>query len=268
MGRLAQRGVSVVAPEEGFLACGDDGAGRLAGVETIVATALAAARRSSSLAGSRVLVAAGPTFEPLDPVRFIGNRSTGKMGYEIARAARARGADVVLVSGPSAEAPPWGVRVVPVTTAAEMRAAVLEESIGSAPADVVVMAAAVADHRPEFSRKKLSHKGKSWSLALHPTVDILGEIVSKKSSGQLIVGFAAETGDAVEKARAKIESKKCDFIVANDVTREGAGFGVDTNVVSVIDGRGGIEEWPKMSKREVAERLLERIQTRLEAMRA
>ncbi|MDH3285615.1 MAG: bifunctional phosphopantothenoylcysteine decarboxylase/phosphopantothenate--cysteine ligase CoaBC [Acidobacteriota bacterium] len=268
MERLAQRGVVVVFPEEGFLACGDEGAGRLAGVDRIASAALAAARRSTSLEGSRVLVTAGPTYEPIDPVRFVGNRSSGKMGYEIARAARARGAQVVLVSGPSREAPPWDVRVVSVDTAEQMREAVLAEACGSAPADVIVMAAAVADHRPAYRPDKISQKGRPWSLELHPTADILSELASRRSPGQLIVGFAAETGDVLDKARTKLATKRCDLLVANDVTREDAGFGVDTNVVSLVDGEGAVEEWPKMSKREVAERLLDRIHARREAQNA
>jgi phosphopantothenoylcysteine decarboxylase/phosphopantothenate--cysteine ligase len=263
MDRLAQRGVVVVEPEEGFLACGDDGAGRLAEIPRIARAALEAARRSESLIGTRVLVTAGPTHEPVDPVRFIGNRSSGRMGYAVAAAARSRGAEVVLVSGPTPLAPPWGVRVERVRTAEEMRTAVLAESQGESPPDLIVMAAAVADHRPHAALVKLSHKGEPWSIRLEPTVDILCELVSRRSPGQLIVGFAAETGEIEEKAREKLARKGCDLLVANDVSRDDAGFEVETNVVTVVDADGGLEQWPRLTKREVAERLLDRVEARM-----
>ncbi len=255
---LRARGVTIVDPEEGYMACGDEGAGRLATPARIVAEALWAARRSTSLLGLKVLVSAGPTREPLDPVRYLGNRSSGKMGHAVAAAAAARGAEVVLVLGPSPIAPPFGVRTIRVATAAEMQQALEREAPG---AQVIVMAAAVADHRPaETTDRKLEHKGEGWSLALVPTPDILAGLVARRAPGQVIVGFAAETHDPAARGAAKRERKGCDLMVVNDVTAEGAGFEVDTNVVSLIGRHGQADTWPLMSKREVAERLLDRIE--------
>ncbi|RMG48324.1 MAG: bifunctional phosphopantothenoylcysteine decarboxylase/phosphopantothenate--cysteine ligase CoaBC [Acidobacteria bacterium] len=259
--RLGHRGVTVIEPEEGLVACGDEGAGRLAPLERIAEAALAAARRRRSLAGIRVVVTAGPTWEPIDPVRYVGNRSSGKMGYAIAAAARARGAEVVLISGPCALAPPWGVRVVPVETAAQMREAVLAEAAG---AGVVVMAAAVADHRPaEPAAEKISRKGRPFSLSLEPNPDILTELCRRREPGQVIVGFAAETGDAERKGREKRARKGCDLIAVNDVAEAGSGFGTDTNRITLIDGEGRADRWPLLPKRAAAERLLDAIEARL-----
>jgi phosphopantothenoylcysteine decarboxylase/phosphopantothenate--cysteine ligase len=256
--RLRARGVAIVDPEEGYMACGDEGAGRLATLQKIVAEALWAARRSSSLLGVKVLVSAGPTHEPLDPVRFLGNRSSGKMGFAIAAAAAARGAEVVLVAGPTRIAPPFGARTVPVTTAVEMQAALEREA---ADAQVIVMAAAVADHRPaNTAPRKLEHKNEPWSLALVPNPDIVARLVARRPAGQLIVGFAAETHDVLVRGRAKRERKGCDLLVVNDVTAEGAGFEAETNVVTLIGRDGATDAWPRMSKRQVAERLLDRIE--------
>lgn len=264
--RLEARGVVVVPPGEGFVACGDEGPGRLAAIEAIVAETLAAGWRSRAMAGRRVVVSAGPTYEPVDAARFLGNRSSGKMGYAIAAAARARGAEVVLVSGPVSLPPPWGVEVVPVETALEMREAVFQAAMG---ADAIVMAAAVADHRPaESVTEKLSpSKEKGYALHLTPNPDILAELCAVRGSGRLggeavIVGFAAETGDAVAKAIAKRERKGCDLLLANDVAAEGAGFEVETNVVTLIGPGGAAESWPLMSKRQVAERLMDAIEKR------
>jgi phosphopantothenoylcysteine decarboxylase/phosphopantothenate--cysteine ligase len=264
MVRLAQRGAVVVAPEEGYMACGEEGAGRLARPESVVAAALAAARRSSSLEGRRILVSAGPTHEPLDPVRYLANRSSGKMGYAIAAAARARGAAVQLVTGPTSITPPFGVEVTRVGTAAEMQAALLERAAG---ADAIVMAAAVADHRPAAAaEQKISlDKTESYSVALVPNPDILAELVRRREPGQVIVGFAAETAATAERAIAKRKRKGCDLLVANDVTAAGAGFEVDTNEVTLVDAEDRAEAWPRLAKREVAERLWDRVEPLLRA---
>jgi len=256
--RLSGRGVVVVPPEEGFLACGDEGAGRLARIESIVAETLRAARRSRALEGLRVVVSAGPTYEPIDPVRFVGARSSGKMGFALAAAARARGAEVTLVAGPLALGPPWGVRVVNVETAVQMREQVLA---AAQDADVVVMAAAVADHRPgDPSAEKLHHPGAAYTLTMTPNPDILAELVRRRRPQQLIVGFAAETGGALERGRAKLERKGCDLLVVNDVTAPDAGFGVDTNIVTLLAPGAEAETLPRMHKREVAERIWDRIE--------
>ncbi|MBP7148412.1 MAG: bifunctional phosphopantothenoylcysteine decarboxylase/phosphopantothenate--cysteine ligase CoaBC [Acidobacteria bacterium] len=255
--RLARNGVVVVDPEEGYMACGDEGAGRLATIQRIAAEALWAARRSRSLAGVRVVVSAGPTHEPLDPVRFVGNRSSGKMGFAVAAAAVARGADVTLVAGPTAVAPPFGPRVLRVETALEMREAV---RAAAAHADVVIMVAAVADYRPRAAAgRKISGKDQPLVLELVPNPDILAELCRQRRPGQVIVGFAAETGDAVAKGRAKRERKGCDLLAVNDVTTAGAEFGADTNVVALIGRDGAAEALPLMPKRAVAERLLDAV---------
>ncbi len=259
--RLGQRGVVVVEPEEGVMACGDEGAGRLARVESIVAEALLAARRSRALEGRRVVVSAGPTWEPLDPVRFIGNRSSGKMGFAIAAAARARGAAVTLVAGPVALATPWGVTRVDVEGAAAMRRAV---AAAAAEADVVVMTAAVADHRPAVVEPdKIRRPNVGYTLQLVPNPDILAELVRARRPGQVLVGFAAETRDVLERGRSKLARKGCDLLVLNDVTAEGAGFGVDTNIVTLLTPDGAAEPLPRLAKREVAERLWTRVEALL-----
>lgn len=269
--RLALRGVEIVEPEAGYMACGDEGSGRLAELPLIVAASLRASRRTVSLEGRKVVVSAGPTYEPIDPVRFIGNRSSGKMGFAIAAAARARGAETLLVSGPTSIAPPWGVAFQPVETAEQMKAAIF----AAAPeADAIVMSAAVADHRPdEAAARKISRK-EPYSIALVPNPDILRELVLAREAAregraedagwkrdQLIVGFAAETHDFVERGRAKRERKGCDLLLANDVTAPGAGFSVDTNVVTLIRADGSAESWPQLTKREVAERLWDSVES-------
>jgi phosphopantothenoylcysteine decarboxylase/phosphopantothenate--cysteine ligase len=262
--RLALRGVAMVPPEQGDMACGDEGAGRLARLELIVAETLAAARRSTSLAGEVVAVSAGPTHEPIDPVRFVGNVSSGKMGYAIAAAARARGAEVILVSGPTAIAPPWGVELQRVRSAREMRDAMFA---AARRATTIVMSAAVADHRPdEAAGRKISNK-EPYHLSLVPNPDILAELVAARREGQIIVGFAAETHDLEVRARAKRERKGCDLLVANDVTAPGAGFGVDTNVVTLVGADGSLDRWAEMTKRQVAEKLWDRIETLRETVR-
>jgi len=260
---LEARGVEIVPPGEGFVACGDTGPGRLAELDLVAERALLAARRSRSLAGRTVLVTAGPTREPIDPVRFVGNRSSGKMGFAVAAAARARGARVVLVHGPVCLPRPFGVEAVSVETAREMEREVLAR-LGES--DVLVMAAAVADHRPASAADaKLSRKGEAFSLELVPNPDILSEAVAARRPGQVIVGFAAETGDAARKGAAKRRRKGADLLVANDVTEPGSGFGTDTNRVWLVGPGDDVEEWPRMSKRQVAERLLDRVEKLLSA---
>ncbi|HLI44532.1 MAG TPA: bifunctional phosphopantothenoylcysteine decarboxylase/phosphopantothenate--cysteine ligase CoaBC [Acidimicrobiales bacterium] len=260
---LRRRGVHVLAPDEGRLAGGDVGAGRLPEPARIVeeAAALLAARPAGrraaggDLEGLRVLVTAGGTREPIDPVRFIGNRSSGKQGYAVAEAAAERGAAVTLVSTVGLP-PPAGATVVRVETAAEMAEAVL----GLAPShDVVVMAAAVADFRPVLpAPEKLKKLGGPPSLVLEPTVDILAELGRRRRAGQVLVGFAAETGPVAAAAAAKLADKRADVLVGNDVAAEGAGFEGDTNAVTIVTRTGSVE-LPLTSKRAVADALLDTV---------
>ncbi|BCV24741.1 bifunctional phosphopantothenoylcysteine decarboxylase/phosphopantothenate--cysteine ligase CoaBC [Gelria sp. Kuro-4] len=248
---LRGRGFHMVEPETGRLACGTSGPGRLAAPEAIVAAAEELLRPACDLAGWRVVVTAGPTREALDPVRFLSNRSSGKMGYALAQVAAARGAAVTLISGPTALAVPPGVERVEVTTAAEMCAAVLEHFSG---ATALVMAAAVADWRPKaFSPEKIK-KGehKSLLLELERTPDILAAVAPRKKPGQLVIGFAAESSRLTENAREKLLRKRLDFIVANDITRSDAGFASDANEVKILWPDGRVEELPRAAKEEVA----------------
>jgi phosphopantothenoylcysteine decarboxylase / phosphopantothenate---cysteine ligase len=259
---LRARGVHVVDPDEGYLACGMTGAGRLAGTETIAQKAFEVLGLRRDLAGKTILVVAGPTREALDPVRFLTNRSSGKMGYALAEAAERRCARVVLVSGPTDLKIPEGVEWVPVNTAEEMRSAVRERS---AEAHVVVMAAAVADYRPAVAHaSKLKRGHEPLMLELVPTLDILAELGRERGS-HVLIGFAAETEHLAENARAKLARKGADMIVANDVTQEGAGFDTDTNIVTLFLRDGREIPLPKLTKFEVADRILDaslQIQTR------
>ena len=264
---LRERGVEIIEPGEGWLACGWLGKGRLAEPEEVVERVLARLgskkklANAGPLAGETVLVSAGPTAEPIDPVRVLTNLSSGKMGYRVAEAARDRGARVILVSGPTALADPHGVEVIRIETAAEMKDAILAKLGG---ASIVVMAAAVADYRPEVREKHKIKKGPdSRVLKLTRTDDILLEISRRRTPKQTIVGFAAETEDLEARARKKLEEKKLDLVVGNDVTQNGAGFGTDTNEVILLAKDGKAEALPLLSKREVAEKILDRI----EAMR-
>ncbi|MGD0380252.1 MAG: bifunctional phosphopantothenoylcysteine decarboxylase/phosphopantothenate--cysteine ligase CoaBC [Acidimicrobiales bacterium] len=264
---LRRRRVHVVEPGEGRLAGGDVGAGRLAEPVDIVDAVLAvlgAVPRGRDLAGRRVLVSAGGTREPIDPVRFISNRSSGKQGHAVAEAAAARGADVVLVSSAGRVASP-GIEVVAVETAAEMEAAVLERSAG---ADVVVMAAAVADFRVKApADAKLSKSDGVPELVLEPTPDILAELGRRRRDGQVLVGFAAETHDMAARAAAKLRGKNLDFMVANDVSARGVGFDHDTNAVTILGSDGTCREVALTSKIEVGHAILDSVIDRLGGQR-
>jgi phosphopantothenoylcysteine decarboxylase/phosphopantothenate--cysteine ligase len=252
---LMGRGARVVGPDRGWLAENEVGWGRMAEPAAVVEAVLAAAAVGRQLAGRRVVVTAGPTREALDPVRFLSNRSSGKMGYALAEAAARRGAEVVLVSGPVSLSPPHGVRVVRVDTAAQMRDAVLRERDG---AHAVLMAAAVADHAPTASPTKIKKTGGGMAVALEPAPDILAELGASKG-GLLLVGFAAETSDLVARARDKLERKGVDFIVANDVSAPGVGMEADDNAVVILSRDGGVLEVPRASKTVIAGAILDHV---------
>ena len=251
---LRKRGVRIVDPGKGYLACGMTGPGRLAENETIVAAVMEALGASQDLAGETVLVTAGPTREKIDPVRYLTNRSSGRMGYAIAEAALRRGARVLLVSGPAAIAAPDAAEVTRVETAEEMLAAVLKLLPQST---VVIKTAAVADFRPKAAAaQKIKRKGE-MTLELEPTVDILAEVARRKTF-QVVVGFAAETENVLENARKKLASKSLDAIVVNDVSRDGVGFDSDHNAVTIISP-SEVVEVPETSKWEVAQRVLDQV---------
>jgi phosphopantothenoylcysteine decarboxylase/phosphopantothenate--cysteine ligase len=255
---LRSRSVAVVDPVEGELACGEEGMGRLAEPERIVAEALRLARRSRSLEGERVLISAGPTREPIDPVRYLTNRSSGRMGYALAAAARRSGAEVTLVSGPVNLSAPWGVEIVPVRTAAEMAGQMKSRFPSST---ICFMVAAVSDYRPAaYSETKIRRPisgEKTRQLELEPTEDILASLAAMRGQGQLLAGFAAETGDPEPAARKKLSEKGIDFIFANDVSRAGAGFDVGTNILIGLAADGERIELPLASKEELAEQILD-----------
>jgi phosphopantothenoylcysteine decarboxylase/phosphopantothenate--cysteine ligase len=256
---LRARGVKIVDPDEGYLACGMTGAGRLAGQEAIVAAVHEALHTVGDLAGENVLVTAGPTRENVDPVRYLTNRSSGKMGYAVAEAAARRGAHVILVSGPTSLEAPAGVERVDVQTADEMYRAVLDKV---ANCSIAIFAAAVADYRPvEPSCQKIKRSRESFTLSLEPTPDILASVARNKGE-RFLVGFAAETEHVAENARKKLAAKDADLIVANDVSAEGAGFDHDTNIVTLFARDGRDLALPRMSKSEVAQRILDEV-TRL-----
>jgi phosphopantothenoylcysteine decarboxylase / phosphopantothenate---cysteine ligase len=254
---LRRRGVHVVNPDEGYLACGMTGAGRLAGQEAIVAAVREVLRIRRDLEGHTVLLTAGPTQEAIDPVRFLTNRSSGRMGYAVAEAAAQRGAKIVLVSGPTSLDTPAGVTRIDVRTASEMLS-VVEQHF--AEATIAIFAAAVADYRPAdpvVSKIKRTSED-SITLQLVPNADILATMARKKGD-RLVVGFAAETDRVAENARKKLKDKNADLIVANDVTAEGAGFDLDTNVVTIFSRDGRDLPLPKLTKREVAHRILDEV---------
>lgn len=259
---LASRGVRFVDPGAGYLACGWIGKGRLAEPAEIVAAA--EEMLSPKTFRGRLVITAGPTFEDIDPVRFIGNRSSGRMGYAIAAEAARRGARVTLISGPTHLTPPAGVQIERVRSAAEMHQAVMLASRG---ADAVIMAAAVADYAPaDGSLTSKKAKGDaSWSVGLSRTADILADLGAARTGGRpILVGFAAQTGDPVPAAKAKLASKRVDLIVANDVAKPGSGFDVDTNEVTLVHA-DGVEALPLMSKDAVAAAILDRVSTMLSA---
>jgi phosphopantothenoylcysteine decarboxylase / phosphopantothenate---cysteine ligase len=251
---LRARGVHVVDPDEGYLACGMTGAGRLAATETIARKVSEVLGLRKDFAGQTVLITAGPTREDLDPVRFLSNRSSGKMGYALAEAASRRAAHVILISGPTELDPPEGADWIPVRTAEEMRGAVLDHS---AQANVIIMAAAVADYRlAAASPQKIRRGGGRLVLELEPTPDILAELGGAKGK-RILIGFAAETDRVVENARAKLARKGADVMVANDVTQEGAGFDTDTNIATLVFRDGREAALPKLSKLDLAHRILD-----------
>jgi phosphopantothenoylcysteine decarboxylase / phosphopantothenate---cysteine ligase len=253
LSKLKARGFVIIGPATGWLASGREGLGRLADVNDIVASICQVLGRGGDLAGKHIVVTAGGTQEPIDPVRYISNRSSGKMGYALAEAARDRGAKVTLVAAPTALPRSAGIDVVAVGTAQEMCQAV---EITTSGADVLIMAAAVSDYRPiETAKEKMKKREAGLTLELGCTPDILGTV-----KGDFIkVGFAAESSNLVKNARQKLQHKGLDLIVANDITASDSGFGADTNRVTIIDCEGRIDELPLLPKREVAERVLDRV---------
>ena len=258
--KLRERGHLIVEPDEGLLACGVVGPGRLAEPDRIAEAVIAAGNaepRRSDLSGETVVITAGPTQEPLDPVRYISNRSSGKMGYALAEAAAARGANVVLVSGPVTLPEPEGVRVIQVETARQMRTAVLENLDA---ATIIIKAAAVADYYvAEIPKQKMKKTATRLSLELDPTPDILAEIGQKKGD-RLLIGFAAETQNLIEEARRKLKTKNCDMVVCNIVSRDDIGFGSDDNEVVLVLRTGEAVPVPRASKRKVADAILDQAQ--------
>jgi len=251
---LRKRGVKIVEPDSGYLACGMIGPGRLAANESIVAAVMQALGASQDLAGETVLITAGPTREKIDPVRYITNRSSGRMGYALAEAALRRGARVLLVTGPTSIVPPNAAEVTRIETADQMRAAVLQLF---SQATIVIKTAAVSDYRPKAAAVQKLKRSGPMSLELEPTTDILAELSAKKST-QLIIGFAAETENVLENARKKLAKKSLDAIVVNDVSRDGVGFDSDRNAVTILT-QDDVLEVPETTKWEVAQRVLDQI---------
>jgi phosphopantothenoylcysteine decarboxylase/phosphopantothenate--cysteine ligase len=251
---LRKRGARIVEPGSGYLACGMTGPGRLAENETIVAAILETLGASQDLAGETVLITAGPTREKIDPVRYITNRSSGRMGYALAEAALRRGARVLLVSGPTTLTPPGAAEVTRVDSAEDMRQAVLKLL---PEASIVIKTAAVSDYRPKTPAAQKMKRTGPMSLELEPTADILAE-VSRTKTSQLVIGFAAETQNAHENARRKLASKSLDGVVVNDVSREGVGFDTDRNAVTIITQDEAIDV-PETTKWEVAQRVLDHV---------
>lgn len=249
---LQHYGMEVITPAEGYLACGDTGEGKMPEPEVLFEYIIKALH-PKDMEGVKVLVTAGPTQEKIDPVRFISNHSTGKMGYAIARMAMLRGADVTLVTGKTDLTPPMKVHTVNVVSAADMAQAVKERA---GEQDIIIKAAAVADYRPKYtSDEKMKKKDSQLSIELERTEDILGFLGAHKRKGQFLCGFSMETENMLENSRAKLEKKNLDMIVANNLKVQGAGFGTDTNVVTLLT-RKDITELPLMSKEEVADQLL------------
>jgi phosphopantothenoylcysteine decarboxylase/phosphopantothenate--cysteine ligase len=257
--RLSARGYLFMEPGYGELACKAEGYGRLPEIPDIVEE-VENILTPKDLMGEKILVTAGPTREPLDPVRYITNYSSGKMGYALAIAGRRRGASVTLISGPSSLSAPRGINFVPVSSAVEMRDAVMENLNTST---VIIKAAAVADYRPSVrSNSKIKKQDGELVIRLERNPDIIAE-VSQKKGNRILVGFAVETENILENAKTKLVEKNMDIIVANDVTKEGAGFGYDTNIIKILTADNQIEELPLMSKMEVADRILDRIREKI-----
>ncbi len=253
LAKLKARGFTIIDPGYGRLASGKIGLGRLAEVEEIIGTIQQVLGRGGDLAGKRIVITAGGTQEPIDPVRHIGNRSSGKMGYAIAEAARDRGAEVKLITAPTSLPEPAGIEVIHIETTTEMKEAVAK---ATAQADALIMAAAVADYQPKsVAKAKIKKEAPSLTLELVRTPDILAEVKGKL----LKVGFAAESEDIVDNARQKLEKKHLDLIAANDITAADSGFGTDTNKVTLIDRDGKVESLPLLTKREVADRILDKV---------
>ena len=260
--RLRARGVHVVDPESGPLASGDSGPGRLAALEKIESAIADAVSRDATLTGRRIIVTAGPTVEAIDPVRFVSNRSSGKMGYAIAEAARSAGADVTLVSGPTALPAPNGVRMIAVESAEDMKDAVLALLPET---DAVIMAAAVADYRPrEVSQRKIKKReaGAELTIRMTENPDVLRAIIAARRAKTLVIGFKAETGDATAEAERMLREKKLDMVVANDITDPSSVFGSDTDRVTFVSA-DGVERLPTLAKTEVARRLVAKVAERL-----
>ncbi len=255
LAKLKARGAVIIDPAEGALACGYEGKGRLPDPAIVVAE-IERMLSAQDLADEKILVTAGPTQEPIDPVRFVSNRSSGKMGFAIARAARRRGAEVKIVAGPSSLDTPYGIERIESISAAEM----LNETSRNFPwCTTLVMAAAVADFRPANpAHRKIKKDARGLQIAMEPIADAMPQLAAKKGS-RLLIGFAAETNDLESNARDKLKRKRLDLIVANDVTQEGAGFGVDTNIVTLIAADGSAESHPQLSKDAVADLILDRI---------
>src|SRR4051812_45897552 len=259
LAKLRKRGVRVVEPEAGYLACGMVGAGRLAANETIVSAVmdvLHAAKANGPLSGETVLVTAGPTREPIDPVRYIGNRSSGKMGYALAETAIAMGAKVILVSGPTALSAPKDAEMIRLQTADEMRAAVMSKLDA---ATIVIKAAAVADYKPKQAAAQKIKRKDAMSIELEPTADIVAEIARKRKN-QIIIGFAAETEDVMANARKKLAAKSLDAIVVNDVSKPGIGFDSDRNAVTIVTNNDSVEV-AEATKQEIAKSILQFVAT-------
>ena len=254
LAKLKARGFIIIEPAYGRLASGKTGWGRLAEVETIIGTIKQVLGRKGDLAGKRIVVTAGGTQESIDPVRHIGNRSSGKMGYAVAEAARDRGAAVALITAPTSLPEPTGIEVIHVQTARQMKEAVAK---AVAKTDALIMAAAVADYQPkDFAKNKIKKETPSLTLELVRTPDIITEV----KGNFLKVGFAAESEDVVANARQKLKKKQLDLIVANDITSTDSGFGVDTNKVTIIDRDSKVENLPLLTKREVADRILDKVE--------
>lgn len=258
--KLAQLGYEIIPPAIGKLACGTEGCGRLPEPVDIVGVLTRLQTQQQSLQGKKVVVTAGGTQEPIDPVRYVGNNSSGKMGYALAKRAQLRGADVVLVSGPTFLPDPPGIKVVRVKTALQMREAVLNEY---SDADIVIKAAAVADYRPQSrAEQKIKKTEENLTIVLEKNPDILLELGQRKTK-QFLVGFAAETQELLANAREKLHKKNLDMIVANDVTLAGAGFNADTNIIKILLTDGSVIELPQLSKEEVADEIFNRIDSLL-----